>query len=290
MLERQTNGSVHCFACGKLVSVNADTCFHCGVKHPGLWGYAYLFQRFRHGDFFINLVTWGCGGLYVLTLLVYSNQIAMNPPFDLFAPSTESLVLFGATGAYPTFVLGRWWTIFTAGWLHGNLLHIGFNLYWVRMLLPLVIDAYGAARTIVIYTISAVAGAVLTSCMFFLPLFVPFLPQQLQGAGLSVGASGALFGLFGALIIYGKKTGRTQFQDQITRYAAIGFLLGFFMGRVDNWGHAGGVLGGYLLCQTPWFKPRQPQKLYDLGLALACMVLTVLSLAVSILDGLVPLR
>jgi len=57
-------------------------------------------------------------------------------------------------------VLGyeRWWTVLSAGWLHGSLLHIIFNMMWVRDLGPAVVDIIGPGRTVVIYTLSGVSG------------------------------------------------------------------------------------------------------------------------------------
>ena len=60
--------------------------------------------------------------------------------------------MFGASGAYPVFGYGRWWTILSAGWLHGGALHILFNMMWVRQIGPAVADIYGAGRMVIIYT------------------------------------------------------------------------------------------------------------------------------------------
>ena len=54
------------------------------------------------------------------------------------------LFRFGASGAIPVFRFDRWWTIFSAGWLHGGLLHIFFNMLWVRQLAPETAELYGA--------------------------------------------------------------------------------------------------------------------------------------------------
>ena len=72
---------------------------------------------------------------------------------SLLAPSPEMLFRFGASGAIPVFRFDRWWTIFSAGWLHGGLLHIFFNVMWVRQLAPETAELYGPGRTVIIYTI-----------------------------------------------------------------------------------------------------------------------------------------
>ena len=53
----------------------------------------------------------------------------------------------------------------SAGWLHGDLIHIGFNLYWVRMLAPATAELYGGSRMIVIYTLSTIAGFLVSSAV-----------------------------------------------------------------------------------------------------------------------------
>jgi rhomboid protease GluP len=284
MLERRTSGAVNCYACEKLVSVDAEKCVHCGAENPGLWGYAHILHRFKYNYGFANLITWTCIALYGLTLLTDSGGITNQLPYNILAPSGWSLIVFGATGAYPCFLLGRWWTVLSAEWLHGNLFHIGFNLAWLQYLVPLAIDAYGAARLVILYTVSGCTASVLST---FVAAFLPNLPPLLQGAGVSVGASGALFGLFGALVVYGQKMGRETFKQQILIYAAVGFFGGFVMGNVDNWGHLGGFLGGYGLSQTPWFNPRRSQKISDIILAILCLGLTLASFIASVIHGLI---
>ena len=73
----------------------------------------------------------------------------------------------------PVFVYDRWWTVLSAGWLHGGALHILFNMMWVRQLGPAVGDIYGAARMVIIYTIAGVAGFLLSS---FAGAYIPPLP------------------------------------------------------------------------------------------------------------------
>ena len=64
-------------------------------------------------------------------------------PMSFMAPASPALFLFGASGALPVFGLGRWWTVLSAGWLHGSLLHILFNMMWVRQPAPATAEIYG---------------------------------------------------------------------------------------------------------------------------------------------------
>src|SRR4051794_2851203 len=116
------------------------------------------------------------------------------------SPSSSVLILFGASGAYPVFGLGRWWTVLSAGWLHAGLLHIGMNMYWLWQMGPALTELFGPARTVIIYTAGGIAGFTLSSVA---GAYFPNLPF-LRAAGLTVGASAPLFGMIGALYHYGR--------------------------------------------------------------------------------------
>ena len=168
--------------------------------------------------------------LYVAMLVVDPSHIGMGGLFSIGAPSQESMLRFGASGAVPVFVLGRWWTLLSAGWLHGGLLHIGFNLYWIRFLAPETAELYGPARTVIIYTISSITG---------------FLASSLLGVPLTLGASAPILGLLGALVYYGRRTGSSAVGRMAWSYALFMIVFGFLMGgRTDNWAHLGGFVGG----------------------------------------------
>ena len=149
MLKRQTEGSVICTSCGVLVGVNDDTCYNCGRRNPGLWGYGPALRRLGHDLGFVPIVIGATVTLYVLSLLL--SGMSMQA---MLSPSTEILFLLGASGAVPVFTFGRWWTVLTAGWLHAGVLHVLFNVLWIRQLAPAVADLYGPGRMVIIYTIS----------------------------------------------------------------------------------------------------------------------------------------
>src|SRR6185437_16817956 len=135
MLKRQKSGSVVCPSCGLLVGVRDEKCYNCGRSNPGLWGFAPLVRQFGGQINFVSVVIWGCCILYLLSLIAtlgMGQSIGMGGFFDILAPSSASLVLLGAAGAYPVFYLGSGWTVLSASWLQGSLLHILFNMLWVR--------------------------------------------------------------------------------------------------------------------------------------------------------------
>ena len=86
---------------------------------------------------------------------------------------------------------------------------------WVRDLGPVVADVFGAGRMVIIYTVSGACGFLLSSMA---AVYLPPLPL-LRGAQLTLGASAAIFGLLGALVYYGRRTGSSLVRGQAVRYA-----------------------------------------------------------------------
>src|SRR5687768_7681626 len=140
---RQKTGSVVCASCGSLVGVNDDRCYTCGRRNPGLWGYGPLLRRFGNDLGFLTLVVSGSSILYVATLMMsvaLGEGIMSQSVFSMLGPGTRTILIFGASGALPVFGYGRWWSVLSAGWLHAGLLHIFFNMMWVRQLGPATAD------------------------------------------------------------------------------------------------------------------------------------------------------
>ena len=280
---RQKTGSVVCASCGSLVGVNDDVCYSCGRRNPGLWGFGPVLRRFGNDAGFVTLVIYGSAVLYTATLLVsmlLGENIMGGSLFSLLGPGPRSLFLFGASGAIPVFVYDRWWTILSAGWLHGGALHIIFNIMWVRQLGPAVGDMYGAARMIIIYTIAGAAGFLLSS---FAGAYIPALPF-LAGAQFTIGASAPIFGLLGALVHYGRRGGSSLVQAEAMRFAIILFVIGLIMpgGGVDNFAHAGGFAGGYLA--SMWLDPLKRERMDHFIGAAICLGATALSILWSIVS------
>lgn len=248
-----------------------------------MWGFAPAFRALGHDLGFGPLILGGCAILYVLSLLLSGQAIMQGTgPMSFLAPSQEVLFLLGASGAGPVFVAGHWWTVLSAGWLHGGLLHIVMNMLWVRQLAPVVAEVYGPGRAVIIYTVSSACGFLLSSVAYFVPL------GQLRGAFLSVGASAPIFGLLGALVCYGRMGGSSMITSQAKSYALTLFLFGLIIPGVDNFAHAGGFLGGYALAR--WLNPFKTERLDHLLWALACLAVTVLAILASFILGLPYLR
>jgi rhomboid protease GluP len=277
---RQRTGSVICTSCGVLVGVNDATCYNCGRRNPGLWGFSPLLRALGNDLGFVPFVIGTCVVLYVLTLISSGNAVGMRGILGFLAPSLPSTVLYGASGSIPVFSLGRWWTLLSAGWLHGSFLHILFNMMWVRDLAPVIAELYGPGRMVIVYTVASVCGFALSS---FAGAYVPgFL--FLQGSNVTLGASAAIFGLMGALVYYGRRTGSRHITSQATSFAVSAAIFGFLMPGIDNYAHLGGFAGGYLMGLL--LDPLKPERIDHMALAVGCLALSLLSVAASVLFGL----
>lgn len=282
---RQREGSVLCPSCGQLVGVNDERCFHCGRLRPGLFGFAGLLRSLGNDLGFAPLVLGVCGLLYVSSLVIRRSAIGATSLFSMFSPDVESLFLLGASGSVPVFRYGRWWTVLSAGWLHAGVLHIVFNMMSVRDLLPAMAHLYGPARTVIIYTLAGAAGFAASSAAGH---YLSFLPRMLGGAGFTVGASAAVFGLIGALLHYGRRGGSRVVAEHARRWALGGVLFGFAMPGIDNWAHLGGMAGGYLVSR--WLDPLQPERSDHVLGALLCLLASLAAVVYSVVSGLSFLR
>jgi rhomboid protease GluP len=277
---RQRTGSTVCPGCGSLVGVNDEACYNCGRRNPALWGFAPALRRLGQDLGFGQFVIVASVGLYLATLAATDNPIGGGGALSVLSPDGYALFLFGGSGAIPVFTYGRWWTIFSAGWLHAGLLHIFFNMLGVRQLAPPVADLFGAGRMMIIYTVGGAMGFLMSSVAGYYLAGLPILtPGQ-----FTVGASAPIFGLVGALVHYGHRTGSTMMRAEVIRYAAIMFIFGFLMPGVDNYAHAGGFLGGWIA--STWLDPLTRERVDHLIAGLACLVLTAVAVAFSIITGL----
>lgn len=281
---RKRTGSVLCPSCGSLVGVADERCLTCGRRNPGMWGFTPLLRRLGNDLGFTTIVTVVCSLLYLAALALDPAGIGQGGLLTALSPSTKANFLLGASGAIPVYDMGRWWTLLSAGWLHGGPLHLLFNLLWVRQLAPESAEAYGPARTVVIYTVATVTGFLLSSTVGY---YLPFLPAFLRGARFTIGASAPIFGLLGALVWYGRRRGSSVLGSQALTYAAILGLYGFLMPGIDNWAHLGGFLGGMGAARVldPWKEERTDHVIA----ALLCLLATLAAILASVVLGVVAL-
>lgn len=179
----------------------------------------------------------------------------------------EVLYRLGALWA-PAIKQGEAYRLVTAMFLHGGLIHIGFNMMVLLDIGPVVEEVYGSARYLFLYTFTGIVG-------FILSAFTPFRPHPV----LAIGASGAIMGILGLMIAITTKRGGAASQalrSRLVSWAATVFILGYFMG-FDNWAHFGGIASGFLLGKV--FADREPmnssevKRAYTLGWIAALVLL-----------------
>jgi membrane associated rhomboid family serine protease len=264
---RQTQGSMICPRCGKLISVSEQKCPFCGAWNPSLYGYAPGLQKWigRRLDL-VGVIVGACIILYV-TALVLQPEAILHPAgfLDILAPGSRALYQLGMTGGL-AWDQRWWWTLLTAIYLHGSLLHIFFNVMWIRNLGPAVVEYWGPARSFIIFNVAGVVG-------FLVSNFITGHP--------SIGASGAIFGYLAALIVYGRRVGHSALTAQVWQWAIIIFVMGFVMSSVNNWAHAGGFAGGWIASSAmrPLAERREGRAAMVLALLLA--LLTVAGVVLS---------
>lgn len=272
---RQKWGSLVCPSCGTLVGVQDERCLACGRWNPGMWGFGPLFTRLGRDMGFTPFVMGACVVLYLASIFADTRSLHTGGIMSFLSPGIPSLFLLGASGPVPVFGYGRWWTLLTAGWLHGSLLHIVFNMMSLRNVADPVAEFYGANRMVIIYTVAGVTG-------FAASTFSGVLPG-LHGARFTVGASASICGLIGSLFYYGRRAGSRGVSDQAKQWIIAILIFGFIMPGIDNWAHIGGFAGGYLVSKL--LDPLKPERMDHFLGAMACLALTAIAIVVSIVHG-----
>lgn len=263
-----------CPHCGKLISRDEPRCPHCGAGRPGARWKAVL--RIGSGNFLESRILSALiavnVGMYLLSLLLYPGSLNFMNPMMALSPSSQSLLLLGASGTLPIDRMGNWWSLVSAGYLHGSLLHIVFNMIAIRHLGSLTLHAYGAPRMILIYTLASVAG---------------YAASYLAGVRFTIGASAAVCGLLGAMLYYGKSRGGVFGEalfKQVSGWVVGLFLIGL-MPNINNWGHGAGILSGIALGFFLGYPERRPDAfLHRTGAAL-CILVTLFVLIRSVTGG-----
>lgn len=128
---------------------------------------------------------------------------------------------------------GDWWRVVTAGFLHAGLLHLLFNMLALFNLATILEPALGRARFVAVYVVSLLTGS--------LGVLV------LSPDALTVGASGAVFGLMGALVVAQRARGIDPWSSGIGTVIALNLFITFTIPGISIGGHIGGLIGG-LVC------------------------------------------
>lgn len=181
----------------------------------------------------------------------------------ILSPGQNSLLLLGATGTYPIDHFGRYWTLISANYLHGGILHLVFNLMALKQIAPKVSSEYGISRMFCIYTIGGVIG---------------YVVSYLAGVPFTIGASAAVCGLIGSLLYYGKSRGGaygSSVYREVSGWVISLFIFGLIFPGINNWGHGGGIIGGIIVAALLGYLERRRESHFDQALALLCGLVTL---------------
>ena len=225
-----------CPACGALVGIHATRCHECGTSlRFGLAAWSKGLSEFFGGQAPVTTVILIVNVAMFAVSLIGTMKAGQAGGFSiLWGMGNEILYRLGASNPWAVLIHHEWYRLVTGMFLHGGLIHIGFNMMVLLDIGPIVEELYGSARYLFIYTVTGIAGFALS--VFHHP---------------AVGASGAILGLIGVLIAVTTKRSGIQMKEMRSRLIswvvsifAIGLLTG---GMVDNWGHFGGLAAGFLL-------------------------------------------
>ncbi len=224
-----------CPACGTLVGTTATRCHECGTS---------LNFSLAAAGRGVSGIFGGTAPATTMILVVNCLMFAVTLVSSLQAGGGLSLmggingqILYRLGALYPPAIFERhqWFRLVTAMFLHGSILHIGFNMWVLWDVGPAIEEVYGSARYLFIYTFTGIAG-------FVLSLF---------HGNFSVGASGALLGLIGVMLAITTIRGGAAMRAQRSRlivWLVIIFAQALLPGRnVDNWAHFGGVAADFAL-------------------------------------------
>lgn len=253
--------SILCPNCKRLISVDEPICPFCRTTRPGVWWKNNPVsrgidnpERLVRTIIIVNVV-W-----FILSILMnpWSTNLSMNP-LTFFSPDLDSLLLLGATGTVPIDRFNRWWTLISANYLHGGILHIAFNMMAFSQLSPVVIREYGSHRMLIVWTLGGVIG---------------FWASYLAGVRFTIGASAAVCSLMGAILYYGKSRGGAYGQalyKQVGAWAVSLFIFGFLVPGINNWGHGGGLVGGMFLGYILGYQEKASERAIHKLLAWTCI-------------------
>jgi len=219
---------------------------------------------------------WLVKSIITLNVLYFALSLILSGASGGFlSPGQTSLMLLGATGSYPIDHFGRYWTLISANYLHGGILHIIFNLMALKQIAPWATNEYGSSRMFSIYTLGGVFG---------------YVVSYLAGVSFTIGASAAVCSLIGALLYYGKSRGGAYGNSvyrEVSGWVISLFIFGLLFPGINNWGHGGGIIGGIILGALLGYNERRRENHFDQALALLCGLATVGALGWALLGAVI---
>jgi len=210
--------------------------------------------------------------LYITALFFAPGAVnySLNPMVFL-SPGTGVLFKLGASGTLPVFAGERWWTLITANYLHGSLLHLLFNVSALHAVGKINIEIYAPSRVFLIYCFGGLFSMAVSS---------------LAGIPLTLGASGAVCAMIGSMSYADWRASKGNLKKRIASvgiWVALIVVTGLAMPNVNNWAHGVGFVSGFLLGSLFW-KPTPPGETTTIRvIATSCMLLTIATLIYGLL-------
>ena len=258
--------AVVCPHCKQIIGSEEKVCSWCGA--PRRFGLSRIIaSTFSAVDLPIKAILSVTIIMYGLSLL-----LSISGGEGFLSPGDHALIQLGATGTYPLAMYGRYDSLITAIYLHGGLLHLLFNMMALTQLGPLVSQVFGSSRMFSIYTLSGIIG---------------FIVSYFGGIPLTIGASGSICGLAGALYVFGKQRGGSYgfaINRDIGGWVVGLFLFGLIIPGINNWAHAGGLIGGGLTALLLGYNERGRERLIHHGLAVLLAILSLMAMVWSFIS------
>jgi rhomboid protease GluP len=257
--------SILCPNCKKLISASESKCPYCGTARPGSWWKNNSWSRgFRDSNQLVKTLIAVNVGMYIISIFFNPRAIGLSMnPLTFLSPSDTSLLLLGATGTVPIDKYHRLWTLVSASFLHGGILHIFFNMAALRQLAAVVTREFGVYRMFIIYIVSGIIG---------------YSISYLAGIAFTIGASASVCGLVGAVLYYGKSRGGIYGKNlyrQISIWVIFLFVFGLIVPGINNWGHGGGILAGLIFGYLLGYQEKKRENIIHKTLAGICAAATL---------------
>lgn len=256
-----------CRECRALVPSSERTCPECGASMAGIpkGGVGRAVSMLLPGFGSAPTATLGAT---VVVYLAAAMTLGGGSVWSLGA--ADVLYPLGAKWA-PAILAGEWWRIVNPIFLHAGIWHIGMNMLALVSLGPLVEHLVGARRFLVVYIATGLLS--FAASTFFSP------------RSLSIGASGAIFGLIGFGLGFSLRAGAGMrgLREDLTRSAIWGVIL-FLIPGIDHAAHAGGFLSGLLfglVVTGGVVRPRWTDRLWTVA-AIVAVLLPVAGFAIAI--------
>lgn len=264
--------AILCPRCRQIIGSNENICSWCGTSRTAPWWRLINMTRgSAPSDRVVMAIVTVNIIFFAISLLLSANMPGSG---GFLAPGRTSLFLLGATGTMPINNYGRFWTLVSANYLHGGIIHIIFNLMALRQLAPWVSTEYGVSRMFIIYTLGGVFG---------------FLVSYVAGVTFTIGASAAICSLIGSLLYYGKSRGGaygSSVYREVSGWVISLFVFGLISPGINNWAHGGGIAGGIILGMLVGYNERKGENPLHHIIALLCVVTTIAVLGWAILGAL----